>query len=100
MNEQQAVQEFLGDRPGVSQLAEWRITLERRVQALERDVERSSAGEAVSLQLRIASLRKQIHALYEEEAVTRFVEDSVRVTMAMGAVVDELGPMEVADAEG
>ncbi|MFN3650562.1 MAG: hypothetical protein ACK47B_13375 [Armatimonadota bacterium] len=89
MDEQRAIQEFLGDRPRSDQLSEWRETLEQRLQALEADAKEAGPG-AGALQAKLAQLRKQVVALREEEAVTRYVEDSVRVTLAMGSVTPDL----------
>jgi hypothetical protein len=36
----------------------------------------------------MAALDQQIAVLEQEELITRFVEDSVRVTLTMGSVVD------------
>jgi polyhydroxyalkanoate synthesis regulator phasin len=88
MNDEQAVQQFLGDRPGAEQLREWRTTLQRRLQAMEAERERSKDAPG-GLDAKIAQLKKQVAALGEEEAITEFVEDSVRVTMRMGAATDE-----------
>jgi len=88
MNEEDAVRDFLGERPGADELSEWRGLLQRRLEAL-REEEKKGPPEAVApLQGKIAQLARQIAALQEEEAVTRFVEDSVRVTLAMGAAYE------------
>jgi len=92
MNEEQAIREFLGDRPSAAQLADWRTTLEQRLQALVE--ERQRIGATASLDTRVSQLQRQIAALSEEEAVTRFVEDSVRVTLAMGAGTDGMDKFE------
>jgi phage shock protein A len=87
MDEEEAIRDFLGDRPDSAQLNNWRVTLEDRLKALEEEWKRS--GEtAPGLKNKIQALKKQIAALQEEEAVTQFVEDSVRVTLAMGRVAD------------
>ena len=86
MDEQQAIQQFLGDRPDTSQLREWRTTLEDRVKALRSERSRVTGDKASILETRIAQLEKQVAALREEEAITEFVEDSVRVTLAMGTI--------------
>lgn len=88
MDEQEAIQRFLGERPGARELREWRETLQQRLASLTRDRNQGSAGAAAALELKIAQLQRQIAALQEEEAVTQFVEDSVRVTLAMGASSD------------
>jgi hypothetical protein len=84
MDEQEAIQQFLGDRPSAEQLGQWRATLEHRLHSLEGELERSRG--TAELTREVAQLRKQIEALREEEAITQFVEDSVRVTLAMGTV--------------
>jgi hypothetical protein len=95
MNEDEAIREFLGDRPEATQFREWREVLQRRLASLEADRKKAVAiggpGSSAGLDGRIAQLRKQIDALLEEEAVTQFVEDSVRVTLAMGAAAETVG---------
>ena len=89
MTDDEAVKEFLGERPGASELREWRITLQQRLEALE--AERKRLGATARMDTQIATLRKQLAALQEEEAITQFVEDSVRVTLAMGTMAEEAG---------
>ena len=84
--EDTVVQQFLGDRPNAEQFRDWRVTLERRLQAMVEDRKSAEGPAAASLDARITQLKRQVAALQEEEAVTQFVEDSVRVTLAMGAV--------------
>ena len=86
MNEDETIREFLGERPDAAQLREWREALERRLEGLEGDRGKTTGTGAASLESKIAQLKRQITALQEEEAITEFVEDSVRVTLAMGAV--------------
>jgi phage shock protein A len=87
MNPDDAVKEFLGDRPNAEELTEWRATLEDRLKRLE--AERDKGGTPTpGLQQKIAQLKKQVAALRQEEAITQFVEDSVRVTLAMGSTTD------------
>ena len=93
MNEDEAIRQFRGERPGTSELREWRTTLERRLQAFERDRKKATPGTA-ALDSKIAQLKRQIAALREEEAITEFVEDSVRVTLAMGAAAEEIQDLE------
>jgi hypothetical protein len=94
MEEHQAIERFLGDRPGSDQLREWRSTLEQRLKALEEERSRLADGPARALEPKIAQLRKQVAALSEEEAITQFVEDSVRVTLAMGAAAEGMDDIE------
>lgn len=96
MNEEDAIRDFLGDRPGAEQLREWRSTLERRLEMLQQDLERPGSGPSTESKIagKIKELKRQIEALREEEAVTRFVEDSVRVTLAMGTVSEPMDEYE------
>jgi hypothetical protein len=95
MDEQKAIRSFLGERPDSEQLREWRKTLEERLKRLLADQESLPAGERARIETRASELRRQIAALEQEELVTEFIEDSVRVTLAMGSVVD--GEQEDAD---
>lgn len=88
MKEDEAIRQFLGDRPDAAQLHDWRATLEERLTALERD-RKARGGGGPGTEAKVNQLKRQIAALVEEEAVTRFVEDSVRVTLAMGAVAED-----------
>ncbi|MCC2672646.1 MAG: hypothetical protein K0Q72_5118 [Armatimonadetes bacterium] len=87
MNSDEAVREFLGDRPGADELTEWRATLEDRLQKLQAERDKG-VTVSTSLTNKIRQLEKQIAALRQEEAITQFVEDSVRATLAMGATVE------------
>jgi phage shock protein A len=87
MNHDEAVREFLGDRPGADELTEWRATLEDRLKKLQAERDKASTASA-GLENKIRQLEKQISALRQEEAITQFVEDSVRATLAMGAAVE------------
>jgi len=85
-DEAAAIREFLGERPDAAQLDDWRATLEERLHALEG--ERRRSGDPTRFAGKIEQLRRQIAALRQEAAITGFVEDSVRVTLAMGQVAD------------
>ena len=95
MDEQKAIRSFLGDRPDSGQWREWRKTLEERLKRLLAEREALPPEEQPRLDARAAELRRQIAAMEQEELVTEFIEDSVRVTLAMGSVVD--GEQEDAD---
>jgi polyhydroxyalkanoate synthesis regulator phasin len=84
MDNDEAVRDFLGDRPEAEQLRAWRVTLEQRLRSLEQDLEKSGTAPLPALKTKIEQLKRQVAALREEEAITQFVEDSVRVTLAMG----------------
>jgi hypothetical protein len=95
MDEQKAIRSFLGDRPDSGQWREWRQSLEERLKRLLAERESAAPEERSRFDARVAELRRQIVALQQEEMVTEFIEDSVRVTLAMGSVVD--GEQEDAD---
>jgi hypothetical protein len=88
MEEERAIQEFLGDRPRAEDLARMRQTLLDRRRRLSAERDEAAPEARALLQSRLASLDQQIAALEQEELITRFVEDSVRVTLTMGSVVD------------
>lgn len=88
MQEQEAIQDFLGERPGAAELRDWLTTLEQRLSALEEERRIARPENVASLEKKLIQLRKQVAALQEEAAITEFVEDSVRVTLAMGASAD------------
>jgi uncharacterized protein involved in exopolysaccharide biosynthesis len=85
IKEEDVIRDFLGERPEAAQLRDWRETLERRLRAMEAELSRAAPEQRPAIESRLQPLRKQIAALREEEAVTEFVEDSVRATLAMGA---------------
>lgn len=90
MDDEAAVRQFLGDRPAADELREWEQTLADRLRAFEADRKKEPAGFPSPLDNKIAQLKRQIQALREEAAVTEFVEDSVRVTLAMGPGADNV----------
>ena len=90
-DQDQVLRDFLGDNPDSRQLREWRGALFQRLTKLKSELETLPPEESARLRREVETLRKQIAALDAEEAVTRFVEDSVRVTLAMGAVISEAG---------
>jgi hypothetical protein len=89
MKDEQAIQQFLGDRPRAEEWARMRRTLQDRMQRLQAEREAAAPDARAALDARLKTLAEQIAALEQEELVTQFVEDSVRVTLAMGSVVDE-----------
>ena len=85
MDDERIVRDFLGDRPDAAQLAAWAAALKGRLAGLQQDIGRASTEERSALDAQIRRLKRQIAALEEEAAITQFVEESVRVTLAMGA---------------
>jgi hypothetical protein len=92
MSEKEAIQDFLGERPGASELRDWLTTLEHRLAALEEERRIVRPEGVAGLEKKLTQLRKQVAALREEAAITEFVEDSVRATLAMGASTEGVGP--------
>jgi polyhydroxyalkanoate synthesis regulator phasin len=84
--DQEMIEQFLGNQPSSAQLREWRETLMARARRLRQELGEAGPSQAVSLKSRLAELERQIAALEQEELITEFVEDSVRVTLAMGSV--------------
>ena len=90
-DDEQIIRDFLGEQPESRQLRVWRGALYQRLRALRAELDRLPTDERSQIERQIRRLRTQIRALDEEEAITRYVEDSVRVTLAMGAVITEAG---------
>ncbi len=89
-DEEEVIDEFLGDNPRARELRLMRAALEQRLAAMQRDYERAANEHDRSpLQPKLAELRKQIAAIHQEEAITSFVEGSVRVTLNR-AVLDSI----------
>src|SRR5437867_11641004 len=86
--EQAAIEHFLGDQPTSAQYRQWRETLQERARRLRRDLHEADPRQAAALRARLAEMERQIAALEQEELITEFVEDSVRVTLAMGSVAE------------
>jgi len=89
MDEQAAIDQFLGDKPSSAQLRQWRETLLIRVRRLRRELKEAEPLQAASLRARLAEMERQIAALEQDEMITEFVEDSVRVTLAMGGLAED-----------
>jgi len=84
---EQAVDEFLD---GQLRAAEWRAFREALAARLkdavaERDGIPEDDPARAALEARIAELREQVRVLAEEEAITGFVEESVRASLTRPA---------------
>src|SRR5436190_22568053 len=86
--EQVAIEQFLGDEPSSAQLRQWRETLLRRSRRLRQELKEASPEQEAALRARLAEMKRQIAALEQEQLITEFVEDSVRVTLAMGSIAE------------
>lgn len=89
-----AIDTFLEGAPRSDTWRDLKQTLIARRDSLraERDALDPADPRRTGLQRKLAELALQIDALAREEAVTRFVEDSVRATVALpdpGAADDE-----------
>jgi len=79
----QMVEEFLGDTPRAGEWRMLRRALVERRRGLrgQREAEADPAAQS-ALDAQIAALTRQIGTLETEEVVARFVEDSVRASLA------------------
>lgn len=81
-DEDSAIESVLGENPRAKELQLMISALEQRRSAALREAEKSiSAGERFKLEARLAEMTIQLKVLREEEAITSFVENSVRVTI-------------------
>jgi LmbE family N-acetylglucosaminyl deacetylase len=83
----QVIEDFLGDSPRATEWRAMHQALSDRLKARRQQREEEAAAGADvprlhALDLQIASLERQVTALKTEEAVTQFVEDSIKVTLA------------------
>lgn len=76
-----AVREFLGDSAPASELRLWREALQQRLNRLRTEAAQDPQTRE-SLRLKIDHLEKQVRALMEEEAISGFVEETVRASVA------------------
>ncbi len=81
---EQAIDDFLDGQPRADQWRSMRESLEDRLRdsRAARDAETAAGRPTAPLDRKIRELRAQIEALAQEEAVTQFVEDSVRSSLA------------------
>jgi len=82
--EDTVIEDFLEGHPRANQWREMRETLQARlVNALaDRDAALPGSREKTAAERKVRELREQVEALRTEEAVTQFVEDSVRATLS------------------
>jgi hypothetical protein len=77
-----AIESVLGENPRASELQQLIVALGQRRAAVLREADRSvSAGERIKLEAKLAEINMQLKVLREEEAITTFVENSVRATI-------------------
>ena len=77
-----AIESVLGDNPRASELQQLISALKQRRTAVLREADKSvSPGERIKLEAKLAEIDMQLRVLREEEAITTFVENSVRATI-------------------
>ena len=81
--QEEIVEEFLGDQPRAGTWRSYKEALaERLKEALaSRDAVAPDSLQYLILDKKVGELREQVRVLAEEEAITQFVEDSVRATV-------------------
>ena len=80
---EQILDDFLGEQPRADTWRSYKEALaERLKEALaSRDAVAPDSLQYLILDKKVGDLREQVRVLAEEEAITQFVEDSVRATM-------------------
>ena len=83
VDEDQVIDEFLGEKPRALDLRLMRSTLQERRARIrsEREKTKPDSDENTKMTHQIKELTKQINALMQEEGITEFVENSVRMTL-------------------
>ena len=89
-SEDEIIEEFLDEKPRARELRLMRFALEQRRTMIKKDYERiTDEREQAQVQHKIRELDKQIAALRQEETITDFVGNSVRVTLSKSSL-DEM----------
>ncbi|HHX42089.1 MAG TPA: hypothetical protein GX715_19200 [Armatimonadetes bacterium] len=87
---EETIDEFLGERPRATYLAELRAALARRLEGTRAALEQSQdPQEQEKLRKEIAAMERQDEVLAREELITEFVEDSVRATVSWSLLKPE-----------
>ncbi len=87
---EEAIDEFLDGKPRARELAEMVSALEVRRETLQRELDAATdAARRKEWAYRIAEVDRQIRILREEQAITGFVEDSIRVTATRAQLEEE-----------
>jgi hypothetical protein len=95
----EVIEEFLEGQPRASYWRELRESLQGRLREAEEELKDVPAGDPnrPALEKRVQDLRAQVAALATEEAVTEFVEDSVRASLSRPR---RPGDLDLEDDEG
>lgn len=78
----QAIEQFLDGKPRSETWRSLKEALLGRLTAMEAELEIAPESSRRTIERKIRELREQVAALAQEEAVTLFVEESVRATVA------------------
>ena len=92
--DEEILDSFFGENDRASELRELKETLQTRLRIVtaERDAMPEMDGGRASLERKIRELKEQVNVLAEEEAVSSFVEESVRATLYRPGGGSDLGP--------
>jgi len=91
--EEKIIEEFMGDDGRAQQWRAMRESLQDRLKALRAERALAASPDAVAaLDRRIAQAAEQVRVLETEEAVSQFVEDSVRANLRSGVM---RGPSDI-----
>src|SRR5579862_1171265 len=83
VDEDTAIESVLGENPRASELAGMISALEQKRRAMLSETKKSvMASERFKLEGKLAEIDMQLKVLRDEEAITTFVENSVRVTLS------------------
>jgi len=95
----EVIEEFLEGQPRANYWRELRESLHGRLREAEAEFKGIPAGDPnrAALEKRVEDLREQVAALATEEAVTQFVEDSVRASLSRP---QRPGDFDLEDDEG
>lgn len=79
----EVIDEFMEDAPRAREWRAMREALQERLKSLRLEIKAATDIETViALQRRVSQTQEQIAALKQEEVVSQFVEDSLRVSLA------------------
>ncbi len=85
---EQVIDDFFEGGPRADDLRRMRDALADRLRALRRQ-QAEEIGDAPRLSAQIAVLQRQMDALRTEEAVSQFVENSIKMTLAKAEPEEE-----------
>jgi hypothetical protein len=91
--DEEIIETFFGENARSGELRELKETLQTRLRIVtaERDALPDTDGGRAVLERKIRELKEQVTVLAQEEAVSAFVEDSVRATLFRPDASGDLG---------